>query len=58
MRLRKLKNVDELINNYWFITDEIKNKEIYYSLEGYLFPDTYSFTKDMEIKQIFKRMLP
>ena len=51
------KYLDELINNYWFITDEIKNKEIYYSLEGYLFPDTYSFTKDMEIKQIFKRML-
>lgn len=49
--------LDELINNYWFITSDIKNSEIYYSLEGYLFPDTYQIKKDMNVKEIFKMML-
>lgn len=49
--------LDSLINNYWFLTDEIKNKDIYYSLEGYLFPNTYQFNKDVTIKDIFKTML-
>ena len=49
--------INELINNYWFITDDIKDKNIYYSLEGYLFPDTYQITKDGTIKDIFKSML-
>lgn len=50
--------LDELINKYWFLTDEIKNKDIYYSLEGYLFPDTYNFaSKDVTVKEIFKTML-
>ncbi len=33
-----------LISNYWFLTDEILNEEIYYPLEGYLAPDTYEFS--------------
>ena len=50
--------IDSLINDYWFITDSIKNKDIYYSLEGYLFPDTYYFDgKDVSVKDIFKSML-
>ena len=50
--------LDELINKYWFIGDEIKNKKIYYSLEGYLFPDTYEFlNKDVNVKDIFDVML-
>ena len=50
--------LDDLIDEYWFITDEIKNKNIYYALEGYLFPDTYSFEEeDVTVKEIFKRML-
>ena len=50
--------LDSLINEYWFITDEIKNKNIYYPLEGYLFPDTYEFlNKDVTVKTIFKTML-
>lgn len=50
--------IDSLINEYWFITDSIKNKAIYYPLEGYLFPDTYSFDgKDVSVKEIFKAML-
>lgn len=50
--------LDELINEYWFIGEEIKNKDIYYSLEGYLFPDTYEFiNKQVTIKEIFETML-
>lgn len=50
--------INSLINEYWFITDEIKNDNLYYPLEGYLFPDTYSFsTADVTVKEIFKVML-
>ncbi|MBQ8042585.1 MAG: endolytic transglycosylase MltG [Clostridia bacterium] len=50
--------VDSLIDEYWFITEDIKNEDIYYPLEGYLFPDTYSFEgKDVSVKDIFKAML-
>lgn len=50
--------LNSLINEYWFITDEIKNKDIYYPLEGYLFPDTYSFDgMDVTVETIFKSML-
>lgn len=35
-----------LINKYWFLTEDILNSDIYYKLEGYLFPDTYEFVKD------------
>ena len=31
----------DLINDYWFITDEILKDGILYPLEGYLYPDTY-----------------
>jgi len=56
--LKDEKYINELINEYWFITEEIKNKEIYYSLEGYLYPNTYKFkNKDVTIKEIFKTML-
>lgn len=50
--------LDELIKNYWFIGEEIKNNSLYYSLEGYLFPDTYYFSnKDVTVKEIIKKML-
>ena len=50
--------IDELIEKYWFITDDIKNDSLYYKLEGYLFPDTYFFSnKDVSIKEIFSKML-
>lgn len=50
--------IDSLIEKYWFLTDEIKNKDIYYPLEGYLFPDTYSFNnKDVTVEEIFDTML-
>lgn len=48
----------QLINKYWFLTDAILNKEIYYALEGYLYPNTYEFAnKDVKIETIIESML-
>ena len=58
--LNKLKDkeyLDSLIEKHFIITDEIKNKDIYYSLEGYLYPDTYTFYKDSTIEDIFEKMI-
>lgn len=47
-----------LIENYWFLTDEILDDSIYYPLEGYLYPDTYTFESvDVSIDEIIKIML-
>lgn len=46
-----------LIDKYWFITDEILNDDLYYPLEGYLFPSTYEFYADSSIETIIYRML-
>lgn len=56
-KLKDEKYLDGLIDKYWFITKDIKNKDIYYSLEGYLYPDTYEFYKTSSIEDIFKVML-
>jgi len=57
-KLKDQSYLDKLINEYWFLTDEIKNKDIYYSLEGYLYPDTYFLdNKDVSVEEIFKVML-
>lgn len=56
--LKNEEYINSLIEKYWFITDEIKNEDIYYSLEGYLKPDTYTFTdKDVTVEQIFNHIL-
>ena len=50
--------IDTLIDKYWFLTEDIKNKNIYYSLEGYLFPDTYRFNnREVTTEEIFTKML-
>lgn len=50
--------IDNLVDKYWFLTDDIKNNNIYYPLEGYLFPNTYRFNnKDVSIEDIFTKML-
>lgn len=50
--------LEELKSLYWFITDDVENDKLYYSLEGYLFPNTYKFlNKDVTVKEIFKVML-
>lgn len=47
----------EQIKKYDFLTDEILDNSIRYPLEGYLFPDTYIFDKEVELKTIFDTML-
>lgn len=50
--------IDLLIDKYWFLTDDIKDKDIYYALEGYLFPETYFFeNKDVTVEEIFEACL-
>lgn len=50
--------IDSLTSKYWFITNDVKNTELYYPLEGYLFPDTYRFKdKNVDVKTIFASML-
>ena len=50
--------IDSLIEKYWFLTEDIKNKGIYYPLEGYLFPDTYAFNnKDVSTRDIITKLL-
>jgi len=50
--------IDSLIDKYWFLTDEIKDENIYYPLEGYLLPDTYTFeNSNVSVKTIFNVIL-
>ncbi|MBQ6285464.1 MAG: endolytic transglycosylase MltG [Bacilli bacterium] len=56
-KLKDTKYLDGLIDKYWFLTDDIKNSKIYYSLEGYLFPDTYEFYVNTSVEDIFRTML-
>ena len=57
-KLKDEKYINSAIEKYWFLTDDIKNSKIYYSLEGYLFPDTYRFnSKDVTVEEIFNKML-
>ena len=48
----------KMIKKYWFLTDDILNNNIYYKLEGYLYPNTYEFSdKDVTVEEIFIKML-
>lgn len=50
--------IDSLIQKYWFITDDVKNKDIYYALEGYILADTYTFeNEDITVTEIFDSIL-
>ena len=50
--------IKSIQKDYWFLTDSIYNEQIYYPLEGYLFPDTYHFDKKtLSSKNIIKKML-
>ncbi len=47
-----------LIDKYWFLKEDIQNEAIYYPLEGYLYPDTYTFeNEDVSVEKIFEKML-
>lgn len=50
--------IQTLIDKYWFLTDAVLDENIYYPLEGYLFPDTYTFAnKNVTLEDIFTAML-
>lgn len=59
--LAKINNyeyIKTLISKYWFLTDDIINPNIYYPLEGYLFPNTYVFdNKNTTTEEIITKML-
>ncbi len=40
----------ELIERYWFLTDDILGKDIMYPLEGYLYADTYYVTDNLTLE--------
>ena len=50
--------LNKVIEKYWFLTNDILNNNIYYKLEGYLFPETYIFENaDVTVETIFNKML-
>ena len=50
--------LNSLISKYWFLSNEVLNDKIYYSLEGYLYPSTYNFSsKDVKSETIIETML-
>ena len=49
--------LNNLISKYWFLTDDILNSKLYYPLEGYLYPDTYTFKHDATIDDIVTKIL-
>ena len=57
-KLKDKKYLQDLIDKYWFIDESILNDEIYYPLEGYLYPNTYEFkNKEVSVEDIFNTML-
>lgn len=50
--------INSLKEKYWFITDDVLNEEIYYPLEGYLYPDTYHFeARELNLDDILTKIL-
>lgn len=48
--------LNRLIDKYWFLTDEILDKDIMYPLEGYIYADTYFVTEGNEDIEAFTEM--
>lgn len=49
----------ELVNSgeYWFLSNEILSSDIYYGLEGYLYPDTYEFLETVTPREVIITLL-
>ncbi|MDD6879169.1 MAG: endolytic transglycosylase MltG [bacterium] len=57
-KAKDISYLDKIIEKYWFVDNSIKNNNLYYPLEGLLFPNTYIFSsKDVSIEEIFDKML-
>lgn len=48
--------LNELIDKYWFLTNDILDKDVMYPLEGYLYADTYMLTTDNASIEEFTEM--
>ena len=58
--INKAKDKDFLnkeIKKYWFVTDDILNQDLYYPLEGYVFPDTYNMRKNVTIEEVLDTLI-
>lgn len=49
--------LNNLINDYWFLTSDILNQDIYYALEGYLYPNTYQIYTETNLNEVIRKML-
>lgn len=49
--------INEVIEEYWFITADVKNSNLRYNLEGYFFPATYEIFSDASMKEVSYKML-
>ena len=49
--------LNTLINDYWFITEDILQDGIRYPLEGYLYPETYQLNANNTLKDVIKASL-
>ncbi len=50
--------IKKVIEKYWFVTKDVKNKNIRYSLEGYFFPSTYELqNKDVDAEYVAYKLL-
>ena len=49
--------LNDLINDYWFLTDDILNNDLYYCLEGYLYPNTYQVHTETTLGEVVRKML-
>ena len=58
-KMKDREYIKTLIEKYWFLEGlPVDDEQIYYPLEGYLFPDTYTFSgKDVSIETVVEKML-
>ena len=49
--------LNSLIDDYWFLTDDILNNDLYYGLEGYLYPNTYQIHTETTLNEVIRKML-
>lgn len=57
-KLNDREYIKNLINKYWFLDEIILNENIYYPLEGYLYPNTYAFSsKSVSVEKIIEVLL-
>jgi UPF0755 protein len=52
----KYKDGTNVSDSYWFVPKDL-HKDAKFALEGYLYPDTYSFNKTADAKEVINTML-